>query len=75
MGPFLFEELNSVPYIGRAVRFITERESSWFMSHSQGRMRSTPYVVDGYTVEFSQKRTSKIRYIKDNRSGGIYNKQ
>ena len=38
------------------------------MKHSHGRMKSTPYRVDGVLRDFSQKRTSKIRYIRDTKS-------
>ena len=68
LGPFLFEELNLAPYIGRVLQFITQKESFWFMKHSHGRMKSTPYRVDGLLRDFSQKRTSKIRYIRDTKS-------
>ena len=60
LGPFSLEILNLQPFIGTFHRMFTERETDLIIEKSKGRLKPTPYFVDGELLSYSARRTSKV---------------
>ena len=65
LGPFKLENLNSQPHIGLIHQFISTKEADWVIETNGPHLIPTPYTVQGASLTFSRKRTSKIRYMRD----------
>ena len=59
LGPFSLEILNAEPFIGTFHHIITEKETDSIIEMSRGRLKPTPYHVDGELLKYSARRTSK----------------
>lgn len=65
-GPFLLEQFNSKPFVGKIYNFVSETEANWIMDKTRGKMKPTPLLVDGELKKFTFRRISKINFIPDN---------
>ena len=60
LGPFSLEILNLQPFIGTFHSMFTEKETDLIIEKSKGRLKPTPYYVDGELLSYSARRTSKV---------------
>ena len=64
LGPFSLEILNLQPFSGTFHRMFTEKETDLIIEKSKGRLKPTPYYVDGELLSYSARRTSKVSLKK-----------
>ena len=60
LGPFSLEILNLQPFVGTFHGMFTEKETDLIIEKSKGRLKPTPYYVDGELLSYSARRTSKV---------------
>ena len=65
LGPFLLEQFNSKPFVGKIYNFVSDKEANWVMDKTKGKMKPTPLLVDGELKKFTLRRISKIHFIPD----------
>ena len=63
LGPFSLEILNLQPFIGTFHGMFSETETDLIIERSKGRLKPTPYYVDGELLSYSARRTSKVLRI------------
>ena len=61
LGPFSLEIHNLQPFIGTFHSMFTEKETDLIIEKSKGRLKPTPYYVDGELLSYSARRTSKVK--------------
>ena len=60
LGPFNLEILNTEPFIGAFHSILSEKETDSIIEKSKGRLKPTPYHIDGELLKYSARRTSKV---------------
>ena len=65
LGPFLQEHANKEGnYVGMVHNIVSHHEMEMLKDKARGQMKATPYNIANENLEFSYKRTSKVKYIR-----------
>ena len=65
LGPFKLEYHHHNPEIGQIHEFVSASQANDILELVRGKTSSTPYFVMGSEKNYSQERTSKIRYVNE----------
>lgn len=70
LGPFKLEAKHYSPQIAIIHDLVSKNICERLISKAQGRMRPTPYSINGKRKEFSTLRTSKVVYLNEKHEQG-----
>ena len=65
LGPFKLEALHQNPEIAIIHDFASSQDVEKIKDHARGKMKCTPYSIEGTEYESSKGRTSKIMYMNE----------
>ena len=66
LGPFLLEHSNKDGnYVAMVHSLLSENEMDQIKNKTRGQMKATPYNIGNKQLQFSYKRTSKVKYISE----------